>query len=99
MEATLLDSRELYLRMAPSRLPRYPPRPASLLPSSPSVDKLREVLGRAPQDADDEGMECEEDYLGDRYYNWGTAYLTQLLMSMALETKAGGVLDGRSMTR
>ncbi|EKM54317.1 uncharacterized protein PHACADRAFT_210127 [Phanerochaete carnosa HHB-10118-sp] len=78
------QQREKALRTALATLvPKYPPRPDSLLPSSPSVDKLRDVLSRTPKSSDDEDMESWEDGpTGDTDYYWSDRYLEQLFQAL-----------------
>ena len=64
-------------------VPDYPARPDSLLSPSRSVDKLRDVLDRAPKGTDDKDMESWEDgFSGETDYYWSNAYLEQLFQAL-----------------
>ncbi|EKM54316.1 uncharacterized protein PHACADRAFT_258100 [Phanerochaete carnosa HHB-10118-sp] len=62
---------------------KYPLRPDNPLSSSPSVDKLREVLGRAPGAAGGKDVEYWTDGLsGEITYYWSDRYTEQLFQAL-----------------
>ncbi|GJE94928.1 hypothetical protein PsYK624_111040 [Phanerochaete sordida] len=75
--------REAALKRAVEDLvPVYPARPDGGLPSSPSVEMLREVLRGAPRSAGDEDLEVHEQFDGDVTYYWGDAYTARLFEAL-----------------
>lgn len=73
----------------------YPARPAHLVPSSHSVDQLREVLSRAPRpNTDDPGIEEHFDgFTGDTWWTWQVSYYDELFRALNDVIDVHGVGD------
>lgn len=88
-----------YLEIAIRDLTRYPPRPATTLPSSPSVDQLREVLGRAgrvPETDNGEsvpGVDRDEDWEMDVSWSWTKEYEEEVYKALIEVIKELGLGD------
>ncbi|KAJ7183438.1 hypothetical protein C8R46DRAFT_1307999 [Mycena filopes] len=73
----------------------YPPRPAALAPGSPSYDRLREVLTRAPSKHDPKTrgqLEIHENmFEGVTMYYWNHAYMVELFSSLIAVIEEHGI--------
>jgi hypothetical protein len=77
--------RYIALRAAPKTLPLYPPRPTDLTNlTSPSIDILQEVLGRAPDSTAEptEGLATTSNPSEDGHTVWGDEYLDDLFTAL-----------------
>ncbi|KAF7985780.1 hypothetical protein HWV62_401 [Athelia sp. TMB] len=92
---------EEYLELALSNISegrlQLPPRPNNLLPSSSSMDQLRDTLKRAPrptESSDDDtptGMRSEEDNYGDVSWYWAPIYLDEVNKALITVINEHGV--------
>lgn len=87
------------LRLAKS----YPARPAELVPSSPTVDRLREILAEAPRLPVDLGLGAHSNGFTvtetgwpeyDYEYEWAPTYLDRLFGALIEVIEAHGTGDG-----
>ncbi|OBZ71390.1 hypothetical protein A0H81_08854 [Grifola frondosa] len=93
-EYSTAEAREGALKTALKQLGSYPPRPASSLPPSESVDALRSLLAAAPRRSDTYDVDCfENNVTGQLYYDWNVGYLERVLHALIDIMQQHGVDD------